>query len=284
MTRQGKIIDFRDGKETILNIPAANVIGQSLHNILPTKNLNELSSAIQQVNSSKSIVRIEQKISTQSRKGYYETRLMPVLDEQILVILRDITQKKILEKQSIRNKRRLEIQNKILSDISSNATLLKSDRHYAFKEISEASAIALEIEKVSIWIFNHDYSALLCHDNFSTSTQEHSRGQTILLSNQPNYFDAILKIQATEENHLYSPPGITTDLDNSEKELLSDFVKLNIPIKFQEEYMGIICYEPINTKKPWSADQMHFATSMSDMVSLVYEAYEKQRMQKSVTR
>ena len=53
------------------------------------------------------------------------------------------------------------------------------DRAAAWKTITETDGSALGVERVSIWLFNEDRSAIVCRDLYGLSTQSHEQGAVL---------------------------------------------------------------------------------------------------------
>jgi PAS domain S-box-containing protein len=93
----GKILDYKVGSEKVLYALSENIIGKRIQGI-PVKDVSmKFRSAIGKVLTTKKIVGIEYSLSKGSHEYYYEARLSPLPDDQIMVIIRDITDRKRAE-------------------------------------------------------------------------------------------------------------------------------------------------------------------------------------------
>src|SRR4051812_24122199 len=66
----------------------------------------------------------------------------------------------------------------------------KADVAETFRAITEATAVALEVERTSIWRLLHDGCAIVCEDNFVRGPGLHTAGDTLRACDYPSYFSA----------------------------------------------------------------------------------------------
>ena len=93
----GKILDYKVGSEKVLYALSENIIGKRIQGI-PVKDVStKFRNAIKKVLATNKIVGIEYSLSKRRREYFYEARLSPLPDDQIMVIIRDITDRKRAE-------------------------------------------------------------------------------------------------------------------------------------------------------------------------------------------
>ncbi|HTX21217.1 MAG TPA: PAS domain-containing protein [Candidatus Aquilonibacter sp.] len=94
---QGTILDFKAGTADDLLRPAQELIGKKIQS-LPFRQIGrQFKEAIRQVVAKKLPVTIEYSLTLQSRKNFYEARLVPLSKNQIVVIIRNVTARKRME-------------------------------------------------------------------------------------------------------------------------------------------------------------------------------------------
>ena len=99
LDNEGTILDCKGGITTDLYIPLENLLGKRFHGV-PFKELgNKFLEAIHQVRETKSIVSIEYSMKIQEQENFYEMRLLPLLEDQIIAIIRNITERKRAEEE-----------------------------------------------------------------------------------------------------------------------------------------------------------------------------------------
>ena len=93
----GKILDYKVGSEKVLYALSENIIGKRIQGI-PVKDVStKFRNAIKKVLATDKIVGIEYSLSKRRHEYFYEARLSPLPDDQIMVIIRDITDRKRAE-------------------------------------------------------------------------------------------------------------------------------------------------------------------------------------------
>jgi two-component system, cell cycle sensor histidine kinase and response regulator CckA len=93
----GTILDCKEGSTTDLFIPIEKMIGKPIQKI-PFQNVGEkFLEAISQVKNTNSIISMEYSLTIKGIKNHYEARMLPLLEEQFLCIVRNITERKKLE-------------------------------------------------------------------------------------------------------------------------------------------------------------------------------------------
>ena len=93
----GTILDFQKSDATDLHFLRKAAIGKQIHDIFLAKVSKKFSEAIDQVQKKRCLVRIEYSIAGQNSDHSYEARLLPLFENQVVIIVRDITDRKRAE-------------------------------------------------------------------------------------------------------------------------------------------------------------------------------------------
>jgi PAS domain S-box-containing protein len=93
----GTILDYKASGETSVLFPEKKVIGTKITDLFPVDIGKQFGDAIARVRELSSLVSIEYSLSDQEIDHYYEARLLPLLDSQVIIIIRDITGRKRAE-------------------------------------------------------------------------------------------------------------------------------------------------------------------------------------------
>jgi PAS domain S-box-containing protein len=188
----------------------------------------------------------------------------------------NITQRQLAEQAREASAIKLRNHNLILTQLAKNPALYQGDLSAAFQQITEAAVQNLEIDRASVWLYGENQSCLQCLDLFELTNHQHSSGTILLATDFPDYFQAlqqeqqIISIDAYNDHRtrqlieLYlAPTNITSTLDT--------------PIRLGGETVGVLCLETVDQIKHWTLEDQNFARSLSNLVSLVLEAKERQR-------
>ncbi|MEH2258539.1 PAS domain-containing protein [Nostoc sp.] len=85
----GSILDYKPGKMESLYIPPGDCQGKSLQECLPTAVGDRFHQAINQVLETQSLISFEYTLLLPEENNNFEARLLPLLDQQIIVLIRD---------------------------------------------------------------------------------------------------------------------------------------------------------------------------------------------------
>jgi PAS domain S-box-containing protein len=97
LDRNGTILDFKAGATNDLLLQREQLFGKQIQNI-PIKVIgDQFRDAIRQVSEERSTVRIEYSLVLQGQESFYEARLLPLPENQIVAIIRNITERKKAE-------------------------------------------------------------------------------------------------------------------------------------------------------------------------------------------
>jgi PAS domain S-box-containing protein len=94
---EGKILNYKAGATTDLFLHPKELLGKRIQDV-PLKHVSDkFHEAIQQVQNSKTIINFEYSLSIQDQPLFFEARLVPLPEDQIVIIIRNITERKQAE-------------------------------------------------------------------------------------------------------------------------------------------------------------------------------------------
>lgn len=195
-------------------------------------------------------------------------------------IARDITYIKNIE---FENEKRNE-KNKKFSESLKNFTAKSYSRQETLetklKSILENTTKTIEANRVSYWEYHSD--SIHCTQLYDLKTNEFSNGCILTKLLYPNYFKAIeSKTPVVASNVIQNP--IT-------KELFDDYLKINniysmidTPIFTNGELIGILCIESTFTIKQWDNEDINFARSIADSITIAFESKRRLEVEQKLT-
>ena len=201
-----------------------------------------------------------------------------------LVVIRDITQRKLTEAALQKRENCLRKQSRTLVQLARSKNLRqKSNLNGALKEITEAAARTLEVERVSIWLYNQGRYNLECIDLYELSKQYHSSGQILAQKNYPAYFQALATERTINVRDAFKDPK-TVELTASYLEVYGVVSMLHAPIWLWGSLVGVVFHEQVNEIRHWTLEEENFAASIADFVSLTIEASDRATTEKALRR
>jgi diguanylate cyclase (GGDEF)-like protein len=148
----------------------------------------------------------------------------------------------------------------------------------SLKEATKLSAQTLDIERVSVWIFDAQKETLVCQDLYSLKDDSHTSGMSLEKSLYPRYFDAVSSntIVAIEDARNDTR---TMEFKHSYLEPLGIYAMLEIPLLQDNQLIGVVCHEETKGVRQWDIDEQKFCLSLANNISLSFEIKKRHEIQ-----
>ncbi len=151
-----------------------------------------------------------------------------------------------------------------------------SDLDKVVRAVTEAGAMALNVERASFWVFPTDFSEIQCKDLYLKKKNTHDVWPSFKADQFPKYMKALeeLRVIAAHDScqdgrtreftkNYYLPLGITSNMD--------------VPIRAGGKLSGILCLEHMGTPRHWTLEEQDFAASLADIITLALEGSERRK-------
>lgn len=155
-----------------------------------------------------------------------------------------------------------------LLDLARSAQLL--DPAEAFRRVTEVASETLGVARVGIWLYDAERSRMRCEELYVASTGTHSSGPEVSRAEYPVYFAALEENRAIVANDARTEPA-TSELAVVYLEPLRVASMLDAPILIGGRVAGVVCHEHVGEPRVWGVEEVSFASSLADLVSLVIE-------------
>ncbi|MCT7979707.1 PAS domain S-box protein [Laspinema olomoucense] len=149
------------------------------------------------------------------------------------------------------------------------------------QEITEVAAQTLEVDRVSIWWYNGDRSAIRCVDLFESREHRHSEGLELFAQDYPDYFQALASNRAIAADDAHTHPA-TREFSASYLTLLGIASMLDAPIRLGGRVVGVVCCEQMENRRNWLLEDQQLISSLADFVALGMEECERFRTQEEL--
>ncbi|SDY85090.1 PAS domain-containing sensor histidine kinase [Bacillus sp. 166amftsu] len=93
----GTIIDYKAGSPAKFYVPAESFMGKKFYEVLPSPVAQQFREAIHQVQHKESTVIVEYPLTLKGSISFFEARCLPLLKDKVMIIVRDITERKKTE-------------------------------------------------------------------------------------------------------------------------------------------------------------------------------------------
>ncbi len=211
---------------------------------------------------------------------------MPIRDNSGTItglcgIARNITHRKRAADALRENEVRLQRQNAALVKLDMRKVLVLGNLPAAVRKINETVVEALEVERVSVWLHNDDFTAIHCLDLYEKSKERHSDGVELAKDQYPAYFAALEESRTIVAHNAHTDPR-TREFSDSYLTPLGITAMLDVPIRTGGRIAGVVCCEHVGPPRRWTLDEQNFAASMADSVALAMEVCEHSRAEREL--
>ncbi|WP_251957690.1 cache domain-containing protein [Nostoc commune] len=179
------------------------------------------------------------------------------------------------------SEQKLQKHHQVLVKLANHKAISEGSLETAFKVITEKAANALEVERVSVWLFNSDRTKLQCINLYERSNQIHSAGLERNLADYLIYFKTLaasstiivtdtrtdLRVQELWDE-LLAPKNIVSLIDTS--------------IWVGDKVVGTVLYEQIDAPRTWELSEQNFVSSIAEFVALTLEICECKRAESAL--
>jgi diguanylate cyclase (GGDEF)-like protein/PAS domain S-box-containing protein len=176
---------------------------------------------------------------------------------------------------------RLRRHNQVLVELSRRASIHSGDLQAALRDITEAAAVTLAVERASVWLFTPGRQVLRCADLFERTPERHSGGPELVPSEYPTYFRA-LEAERTIAAHDAPHDPRTADFADVYLQPLGIASMLDAPFRHLGQVAGVICHEHVGARRSWTVEEENFASALADLVALAVDASDRRRAQESL--
>lgn len=199
------------------------------------------------------------------------------------LVVRDITESQANQESACITQDQRRKQNQTLVQLARSKTFQQGSLDVVLKEITEAAAQTLLTERVSVWLYNKDGSALECIDLYDIRQQAHTCGHTLTKVSYPLYFQTL-----EDERSVAVDDAVN---DKRTQELSATYLTtfgvaslLDAPIWVGGRFLGVVCHEHCGEVHHWTAEEEYFAGSIGDFVSIAIEASERNTAQQALRK
>jgi PAS domain S-box-containing protein len=198
----------------------------------------------------------------------------------ILYIGTDISERKAVEnKKRALTKQTISRQKVLLKLYKEDFPNLETNLKYLTETVSKT----LNVDRVSLWLFNEDKNILKCFNLYKLGKNSHESILSLNTKNYPIYLNALEKSNnITVEDALTHPnTGEFRDSYIKPNNIISI---LDVPIWLQKEMVGVLCMEQTENRRNWTFEEQDFAASISYIISLSLEASKTDKAQKQIKK
>jgi len=168
-----------------------------------------------------------------------------------------------------------EARGRILLELARGVGRWGSDLAGALAHATEATAGALAVERVGIWLFDDEKSRIVCTDLYHQSTGRHEAGCELRRDRAPGYFQALESERIVAAEDAETDPR-TRAFTESYLRPAGIGAMLDAPIFHAGELAGVVCHEHVGGARIWTVEDRSFAASIGDYVGVILAERQRQ--------
>lgn len=146
------------------------------------------------------------------------------------------------------------------------------------EQITEVVAKALDVNRVSVWRYNANRSAIICDVLYEADRHRYASGTELSADLAPAYFRALTDADVIVA-HDVEQDARTRELQETYLRPLGITSMLDVPIHSQGKAIGVLCCEHVGAKRHWKPDEQTFAIAVANLVSMQLVQAEHQELE-----
>lgn len=166
--------------------------------------------------------------------------------------------------------RRLKRQQDVLIELTHAEALVGNDLVAMWRHLCQVAAQVLDVERVSLWRFTPDRSAIRCDVLYELSTDRFSTGQELTAKQFPSYFKALTSEDVIAASDAVNDPR-TREFADAYLLPLGISSMMEVPIHTD----GILCNEHVGPPREWLPDEQTFAIAIGNIAALALSHWQR---------
>ncbi len=175
----------------------------------------------------------------------------------------------------LRHERLLE-QQAALTALTKGNIFQSEDLGQAIRLLTETAARSLGVERVSVWRYSEDRTAIRCIDLYQRGPDRHSAGAELQAVLYPAYFHALASSEAIVADDAQSDPR-TCEFSATYLTPLGISAMMDIPVHVHGRLEGVLCHERTGSPVPWMLEDRLFSIAIANLIALAIEQGERCR-------
>ena len=188
----------------------------------------------------------------------------------------DITDRKLREAEEVSRQERMQQRDAMLLQLAMNSILYQGSMQSAIQAITEASAQTLRVNRVGVWLYTPDKTAIECIDLYEIDKDHHARGMLMKKEDYPTYFQTIAEQRVLAAANAHEDPR-TSEFLTSHLVPLEISSILDASVRLEGELVGVVSHAHVGPPRAWDASDINFASSIANLLALALEATNKRQ-------
>ena len=281
----GRVLDVNEAFVRVSGFSREELIGMSSLDIGIWVNPDDRRQLAEALRRDGFLRHLEKEFRTKSgelRHGLFNVEPVCIGQENcVLTLVLDITRRTEAEAALRRSQSVLQGHQHALMRLTKSQHIGSGDWPSALKELMQTSADAMAVDRASVWLLDRSGAVLECAELYERTGARHSRGARLDVAQYPRYFAELLEEQVVDA-HDVATDARTAELLQPYLQTLGIASLLDVPIFFGGRLAGVVCHERIGGVRTWSNEEVQFATSIGNLVTLAYESKQRREAESAL--
>ena len=169
----------------------------------------------------------------------------------------------------------------VLTELANHKAIFEGNLETAFKAIAEKAANALEVERVSVWLFNSERTKLQCISLYERSNQKYLAGLERNLADYLIYFRALVASGTIVVSNTHTDPRVQ-ELSDKLLEPNNIVSLIDTSLWVGGKMVGTVLYEQVDIPRQWEQSEQNFVRAIAEIVALTLEVGDRKRAESAL--
>jgi two-component sensor histidine kinase len=170
-----------------------------------------------------------------------------------------------------------------LNSLSKIHFLKPNDIDAIMEDFAKRILLCLRMERMNVWLFNHDHTALISIGEYDTRTKQFLKNSILLEKDYPTYFKALVANEIIIAEDIRTHP-FTKEFSKDYAPEHDIYTLLDIPLRISGELIGVMCYEKTGNQKQFTKDEVKFCLSVSFVMASNLESRKRRVVQEKLEK
>ncbi len=164
--------------------------------------------------------------------------------------------------------------------LATHPAIASGDLEGAARLITESTAAAMQVERVSVWLLDRAGDTLTCVDSFCESTGSHESGQLLAAGKYPAYIAAHETNRVIDAHDARQDPRTRELLDYMQP--LGITSMLDSAVRISGQVAGLVSFEHVGDCRTWLPEETLFASEVADQFGQAIAKRQRRQSEEAV--
>ncbi len=165
----------------------------------------------------------------------------------------------------------------ILNNLTKNSDIQNGNIAVAMELITKALGKVLGVKRAAIWSYNALNQTILLEKMYLSAEDKFDSGATFSKNDLPVYFESVESEEVIVAKQADKHPSLL-EFRQGYLDVLDIRSMLDVPFFLDGKVGGVICCEQQNATKDWTDEEVDFAKSVADIITIAFKSYNASKI------